>query len=511
MNTFTRFLFEFMSVFFGGVGMIFKGLFNGFIQIFNVKEYAYIIQVYKNDLNIGEWVLVIIAIVVLVILLGLIILLFYFLIKKYLKFRKTLVEQESMLEEIGNLNKEVAQLVQEKEKILAMKVSQLGLKPGEEAEVLDEEEVKEEDPTKLDDSNIRFSKLHAIDIAYKDYKVQVYNNNFTLEELVELFRNFAASKLRLYYTTNMIRLFISALSATKLVILQGISGTGKTSLAYAWGKFLKHDSCIASVQPSWRDRTELFGYFNEFTKRFNETEVLKEMYIAGYTDDIYTVILDEMNISRVEYYFAEMLSILEMPNKSEWIVEIVPSAWKSDPIHLKEGKLQIPANMWYIGTINNDDSTFMVTDKVYDRAMPIDINDKGEAFDPIDTPAQDINYSYLDNLFQTAIKDNQISEDTLNKIEKMDNYVIKHFRIAFGNRIVAHMKKFVPVFVACGGTEVDGVDYFIARKILRKFEQLNVAYIRDEIDGFVKFLNDEFGEGKMAECIEYLLRLKKLA
>ena len=61
------------------------------------------------------------------------------------------------------------------------------------------------------------------------------------------------------------------------------------------------------------------------------------------------------------------------------------------------------------------------------------------------------------------------------------------------------------------GKEVDGVDYFIARKILRKFEQLNVSYIRDEIDGFVKYLNDTFGEGKMKECIEYLLRLKKLA
>ena len=153
----------------------------------------------------------------------------------------------------------------------------------------------------------------------------------------------------------------------------------------------------------------------------------------------------------------------------------------------------------------------MVTDKVYDRAMPIDINDKGAVFEPIDTPAQDINYSYLDKKFQEAIKDNTISDETLEKIEKMDNYVIQHFRIAFGNRIVAHLKKFVPVYVACGGTEVEGVDYFIARKILRKFEQLNVAYIRDEIDGFVKFLNDEFGENKMAECIEYLLRLKKLA
>ena len=268
MSTFFRFLFEFMSVFFGGLGLIFSGFFKGIVQMFNIREYAYIIQFYKNDLKIAEWLLVIVAIVVIAVMLGLILLLGYFIIRKYLKFRKTLVEQESMLEEIGELNREVAQLVQEKEKILAMKVSQLGLKPDDEAEVLEEstEEVKETDVDKIDEANIRFSKLHAIDLEYKDYKVQVYNNTFTLEELVELFRNFAASQLRLYYTTNMIRLFISALSATKLVILQGISGTGKTSLAYAWGKFIKKDAIIASVQPSWRDRTELFGYFNEFTK-----------------------------------------------------------------------------------------------------------------------------------------------------------------------------------------------------------------------------------------------------
>ena len=481
MDTFFRFLYEFLSQFFNGLKLIVMGFVKGFGKIFNFKAYVKIVDYYKKDFSIPEWLLVGIAILIILVVLGLIVLGLYFLIRKYIRIRKTLVDQESLLEEVSDLNGQVAKLMQEKDDILAMKVSKLGLKPNES----DTEE-------------------NAIDEV-------VDPNTFDLPELVDLFRNFAASQLRLYYTPKMIRLFISALASTRLVILQGISGTGKTSLAYAWGKFLKHDSCIASVQPSWRDRTELFGYFNEFTKRFNETEVLKEMYTAGYTDDIYTVILDEMNISRVEYYFAEMLSILEMPNKSEWIVEIVPSAWKSDPIHLKEGKLQIPANMWYIGTINNDDSTFMVTDKVYDRAMPIDINDKGAVFEPIDTPAQDINYSYLDKKFQEAIKDNTISDETLEKIEKMDNYVIQHFRIAFGNRIVAHLKKFVPVYVACGGTEVEGVDYFIARKILRKFEQLNVAYIRDEIDGFVKFLNDEFGENKMAECIEYLLRLKKLA
>ena len=505
METFTRFLYEFLSQFFSGIITILKGIGTGIGQIFDFKSYQMILDAYKNDLSMPEWILVGIAILCLVLLVGMVLLLIYLLIRKYLKFRKQAINQDELLEEVASLNGQVASLVKEKEDILAMKVSQLGLKPGEDPTVEMKEEKEEQG-----ENGIRFAKLNTIDEEYKTYKIKDYGNSFTLPELCENFRNFAASKLRLYYTIDMMRLFISALASTKLVILQGISGTGKTSLAYAWGKFLKHDSCVASVQPSWRDRTELFGYFNEFTKKFNETDVLKEMYVAGYTDDVYTVILDEMNISRVEYYFAEMLSILEMPNKDEWIIELVPNSWKSDPKNIHGGKLKIPANMWYIGTINNDDSTFMVTDKVYDRAMPIDINDKGKAFKPIDTEAQDINYSYLNNLFETAMQENQISQDTLDKIELMDDYVIRHFRIAFGNRFVSHMKKFVPVFVACGGDEIAGVDYFIAKKILRKFEQLNIAYIRDEIDPYVEFLDKTFGKNKMKECIEYLLRLKKL-
>ena len=504
MDTFLKFLYEFLSEFFGGIGIFFQGLLDGLKKMFNISRYIDIMKNYKADFNTGEWILVVVSVLVILLIFILIVISVVLLVKKYIRFRKTVVEQEELLEEVSTLNSEVAKLMKEKENILAMKVSQLGLKPDESNEV-------EEQDRALTTGDIRFSKLNDIDIKFKDYKIQNYNNSFDLPELVELFRNFAASKLGLYYTTDMIRLFISALASTKLVILQGISGTGKTSLAYAWGKFLKHDSCVASVQPSWRDRTELFGYFNEFTKKFNETDILKELYEAGYTDDIYTVILDEMNISRVEYYFAEMLSILEMPNKDEWVVEIVSSTWKSDPKKLIGGKLKVPANCWYIGTINNDDSTFMVTDKVYDRAMPLDINDKGKEFTPEEVDAQDINYSYLDDLFNKAMKQFELSENTLAKIEEMDDYVIKHFRIAFGNRIVAHMKKFVPVYVACGGDEISGVDYFIARKILRKFEQLNISYIRDEIDDFVVFLDKTFGTGKMKECIEYVQRLKKMS
>ena len=119
--------------------------------------------------------------------------------------------------------------------------------------------------------------------------------------------------------------------------------------------------------------------------------------------------------------------------------------------------------------------------------MPIDITDKGKVFTPIEMDAMDINYSYLDQLFSTAMQEHQVSEETLAKIEQMDDYTIKHFRIAFGNRIVAHMKKFVPVFVACGGDEIEGVDYFMAKKVLRKFEQLNISYRRDEITPYIDF------------------------
>ena len=509
MDTYVRFLYEFLNAFFTGLKTIFWGFVNGIKQIFDIPAYIHLIKEYRNDFSVHEWILVSIAILAVALILILTVLLVALLLRKYIRFRTTLVEQESMLKEVADLNKRVEKMTKEREEIMAMKVSQLGLKPDESPEITPEEN-KGGEKAPEDDDGIRFARLTLVDKKYAKYKVQNYNNDFTLEELCIAFRNFAASRLHLYYTLPMIRIFVAGLSSTKLVILQGISGTGKTSLAYAWGKFLKHDSCVVSVQPSWRDRTELFGYFNEFTKKFNETQLLEALYTATYTDDVYTVILDEMNLARVEYYFAEMLSILEMPNRDEWIIEVVASPWENDPKHIIGGRIKIPANTWYIGTINNDDSTFMVTDKVYDRAMPIDINDKGQAFEAEDTPPMDVNFSYLDKLFEQAREEHEVSEESWKKINEMDDYVIKHFRVAFGNRIVSHLGKFVSAYVACGGEEVEGIDYFIAKKILRKFEQLNIAYIKDEIDGFVAFLDKTFGKGKMKECIDYVLRLKKL-
>jgi hypothetical protein len=350
-----------------------------------------------------------------------------------------------------------------------------------------------------------------IDHNLANFVPKTYENNYTLASLIDDFRCFAASQLKLYYDPVILRPFFAGLACGKLIILQGISGTGKTSLAYAWGKFVKQDSCVSSVEPSWRDKSDFLGYVNEFTKKFNETKALGEIYTSGFDDDVHTIILDEMNLARVEYYFADLLSILEMPDRSEWLVDIVSAGWPNDPKNIINGKLRLPGNLWYIGTINNDDSTFMVTDKVYDRAMPIDINEKIDPFTCREQEAMDINSSYLEQLFKDAREKYAVSEKGVNIINKLDDYVIHHFRIAFGNRIMKQLKDFVPVYVACGGDEVSGIDYFLAKKVLRKFEQLNLILIRDEIDGFIKYLNKEFGNGNMKECIEFLERLKKSA
>ena len=276
------------------------------------------------------------------------------------------------------------------------------------------------------------------------------------------------------------------------------------------GKYFQVDSTIASVQPSWRDRTELFGYFNEFTKKFNETEVLKRIYESSYNDDINIIILDEMNIARVEYYFAEMLSILEMPDPNEWKIELVSSSWPTDPKHLVDGKLQIPQNVWYIGTANNDDSTFAVSDKVYDRALVVNLDSKGMPFEAPDTAPKNICYSYVESLYKKAVADQPVSKEILDKISTLDLYVIEKFRVAFGNRIMKQLNIFVPVYVACGGTVLEGIDYILATKVFRKFESLNLSLIREEIRGLIQYLDTLFGKGEMKECIAYLQRLQKM-
>ncbi len=513
MESYVQFLYDLLIQFFGGIWNAVAGILGGLFQMVNIPDYIELFNNYSSGFNVAAWILAILSILVVVAILVAIIMLVVLLIKKKMDNKHKIENQVALLEEVGKLNNQVIRLTKEKDRILAIKAGAPDL-PFSNYSTVGEggAEAKDENESVLKEGESRFYKLTKVDADYADYdrEAEVFDNEITLEEICDRFRNFACSRMGLYYEIRTIRLFLAAFSSTRLIILQGISGTGKTSLPYAWGKFLENDTQIASVQPSWRDRSELFGYFNEFTKRFSETEVLKRMYECKYTDKVYLTILDEMNIARVEYYFAEMLSILEMPSRDEWIVDLVPSGWPNDPKYVNEGRFRLPDNMWYVGTANNDDSTFAISDKVYDRAIPININSKGVKFDAPYTENLNLSYKHLEQMFETAKEEFKVSDESLEKITKLDDYVIEHFRLAFGNRIVKQLRDFVPAYVACGGTEVDGLDYVLTNKIFRKFEALNLAFIRDEIDGLIQYLSELFGEENMQEAKDYLRRLKRL-
>ena len=390
------------------------------------------------------------------------------------------------------------------------------LTPVEESEVVEEEIANSEEGDTLPPevlASARFPKLIRIDWDYRNYEfpgMAEEDKSMTLKEMVDRFRNFAAGKLHLYYSFRTLALFFSGMGTTRFAILEGISGTGKTSLPYAFGKFFRNRSPIVAVQPSWKDRSELIGYLNEFTKKFNESIFLEELYKVAKQKDPHIIVLDEMNLARIEYYFADFLSIMEMPSMDEWIIEIVNTDLEGDPVLLDHGKFLIPKNVWFLGTANNDDSTFSITDKVYDRAMSMSLNKKTDIFEP----EWDADSMYMDNdffvkLFDDAKAKYSISEEALSKLAAIDKFMIQNFKISFGNRIMKQIKLFVPCYIGCGGDEYDALDHLITRKILHKLEALNISFIKNELRALINELNKQFGKDAFNDAKEYINDLLK--
>ena len=105
-----------------------------------------------------------------------------------------------------------------------------------------------------------------------------------------------------------------------------------------------------------------------------------------------------------------------MPLESEWNIDLVTAMWDNDPCLIKGGKLSIANNLWFVGTINNDDSTFAVADKVYDRAIPIDLDSRAEAFECEKTNPIYISTDHINAMFAEAKKKYPISQETLDKL-----------------------------------------------------------------------------------------------
>ena len=352
----------------------------------------------------------------------------------------------------------------------------------------------------------------------------------SLRELVSHVKNYAGTVEQLYYTDNDIRAFLAGMSVSRLLILQGMSGTGKSSLPRIFSEAISGFNRLIPVESSWRDRNELLGYYNDFNKKFNAKSFTIELYRSSKDrcQEIPTfIVLDEMNLARIEYYFSDFLAILQEPDHDKWLIELVSSDMRTLPMELPESikekmkkespsvfsiwekieksrqgdlkaetsdedkekltlylaklgqltgakslidgrKIKVTDNIWFVGTANRDESTFEISDKVYDRAQVVSLNRKGIPEKYISTSAKYISVSKLEELFKDAVSTNEYRDEVESRLNALDEVLMEQFDISFGNRIVTQTMNFVAVFVAAGGELVDAIDYQISTKILRK-------------------------------------------
>ena len=204
--------------------------------------------------------------------------------------------------------------------------------------------------------------------------------------------NIPKSKDGLRYSKDTIKKFIAGLYMSPISILQGISGTGKTSLPEAvaiamtaadprYGTEKGNDELqqapyrICPIQSGWRDKMDLMGFYNSFEKSYHETEFFNALYLANqpkYEHCLFFIVLDEMNLSRPEHYFADFLSKLEMSEDQRKIkIDNVPE--DICPKNVIGGTILIPKNVRFIGTANHDETTLEFAPKTYDRSNVIEM------------------------------------------------------------------------------------------------------------------------------------------
>ncbi|MBQ4091327.1 MAG: hypothetical protein IJC64_03310 [Clostridia bacterium] len=339
--------------------------------------------------------------------------------------------------------------------------------------------------------------------------------NATLPTLVNYIVQYARdSKHHLFYTQESIATFLAGLGATRLTILQGMSGTGKTSLPKIVAEALMSVCDIVEVESSWRDKNELLGYYNEFSKIYTPKKFTQALYRACLNSDTITfIVLDEMNLSRIEYYFSDFLSLMENePDKRELKLLNVPlyrtvNGESREYAALVDGHtVKIPQNIWFIGTANRDESTYDISDKVYDRAHTMNFDKRaqkpmffGEPQSPKYLPA-----SELVRLFDEACATVKADIDSYPVIKRAEQ-LLEPYNISFGNRIAMQIETFISIYVSCfSATDSvvnDAIDIIMLSKVVKKLELKSV----EDKDTLAR----EFEKIGLTRCAGFVMSLKE--
>lgn len=279
-----------------------------------------------------------------------------------------------------------------------------------------------------------------------------------------------------YYSEKDIRSFVAGLSMSWMTILQGISGTGKSSLPRLFAEAVGGECVVIEVQAGWRDRNDILGYYNAFQERFYESALLQGLYRAQlprYRDRIFLILLDEMNLSFPEQYFADFLSAMEARPRGR--IKLIPyPEGKAIPQYFtrEQGELcvVVPENVWFVGTANQDETTKDIADKTYDRSHVIELPTHYEKFNNSQGGALKVisQKSLRDAFSQAKNAHSAEAQKVVAFFDHIRDEFTESLRIGWGNRLTEQISNYVPVVCAAGGDWKEALDRILTTKVLRK-------------------------------------------
>ncbi len=269
-----------------------------------------------------------------------------------------------------------------------------------------------------------------------------------------------------HYPNGEVKRFHAALNFLPhkhFVILSGLSGTGKTQLALKYARAVHGltsntdaDPLIfeCPVRPEWTDPTGLTGYFDVLTNRYVVPTFLEAVLVAtAHRESPVFVILDEMNLARVEYYLSDVLSCMETEGRLQLHSNSVPLEGTTGASIRAE--LALPSNLFIIGTINVDETTNPVSDKVLDRASVIDMS-------AIDLPGF---LASLESRFPELKDARATSEAKLTEIHGL----MQSYGLGFGYRLIEEFVRYHAFDAAQLKSDgADVTDQLLVQKVLVK-------------------------------------------
>ena len=288
-----------------------------------------------------------------------------------------------------------------------------------------------------------------------------------------------------------------------LVILAGISGTGKSELPQRYAEYIGAQKLTLAVQPRWDSPQDLQGFYNYIEKKYKPTDLMRGLYQyqndPNISDRLVIVLLDEMNLARVEYYFSDFLSKLETRRSQATYLDLDVG---SLPLPEKERRLLIPQQFLFVGTMNEDETTQSLSDKVLDRAnvltfgkpQQLKLREEANSNKTSAVSVQDyVSYSQFKGWMRSPVPDSEIVTKLRDYLDRA-NAIMDKLGHPFAHRVYQAITRYVVNYpgVIEGNEEAFNAalaDQF-GQKLLPKLRGLMLDECDEQLEEFSRLIND---------------------